>query len=194
MLLKVLLTFVYVTAAAFANPVSQSCEPEGLIDLGYARHIPTSTNKTASGHKVAIYKNIRFANAPTGDLRFRKPDTNLAVVEEIQDGNVPPRSLDCISSAPPYVPFPDINGTTWGQEDCLFLDVYVPEGVRKGDDVPVLHFYVGSGYAFGSKDHWFSPMGLFEHMFEAYGGRFILVANNYRCVTRFRGPSSMLHA
>ena len=62
----------------------------------------------------------------------------------------------------------------------MFLDVYVPEGVKEGDDVPVLHFFVGSAYAFGSKDHWFNPMGLFEWMFEKYDGKFIFVANNYR--------------
>lgn len=180
MLLKTL-AFIYATADTFANPYGLPCsEPKGLIDLGYAKHVPTSVNNTASGRKVSIYKNIRFANSPTGGLRFRHPDTHLPAEHETQDGNHPPMSLDCISSAPQSVPFPDLAGRTWGQEDCLFLDVYVPEGVEEGDDVPVLHFFVGSAYAFGSKDHWFSPMGLFEHMFEKYDGKFIFVANNYR--------------
>lgn len=175
------LTFIYTIAGTFASTNPPPCKPPpGLVDLGYAKHVPSSVNTTSSGHKVSIYKNIRFANAPTGDLRFRHPDTELPNVSNIQDGDVPPMSYDCISSAPSMVPFPDLAGKTWGQEDCLFLDVYVPEGVKEGDDVPVLHFFVGSAYAFGSKDLWFNPMGLFEWMFEQYDGMFIFVANNYR--------------
>lgn len=118
------LTLIYASAAAFANPLARSIgQPPGLIDLGYAKHILTSINKTTSGHKVAIYQNIRFANPPTGALCFRRPDINLPVVDEIQDGKAPLHSLDRISSAPPYVPFPRLNSTTWRQEECLFLDV-----------------------------------------------------------------------
>lgn len=166
-------------ARAFANPTD--CPPQGrLVDLGYAKHVPTFVNKTVSGHKVTIYKNIRFAKEPTGNLRFRAPDTRLPKVNGVQDGKVPWASTSCVSSAPGYVPFPDINGTTWGREDCLFLDVYVPDGVKPGDDVPVLHNFFGSAYAFGSKDIMFSPMGLFDRMFEDHAGKFIFVTNNYR--------------
>lgn len=151
-----------------------------LVDLGYAKHIPTYVNTTASGQRVAIYKNIRFGRAPTGHLRFRAPDTNLPHVSGVQDGKVPWGSTDCISSAPAFVPFPGINGTTWGHEDCLFLDVYVPEGVKLGDDVPVLHNFYGSAYAFGNKESFFNPMGLFDLVHKQNGTQFIAVANNYR--------------
>jgi carboxylesterase type B len=160
---------------------AQDAHQNGLINLGYAQHVPTYVNKTVSGHKVTIYKNIRFARAPTGNLRFRAPATQLPKVKAIQNGKVPWGSTACISSAPGYVPFPDLNGTTWGREDCLFLDVYVPDGVKQGDDVPVLHNFFGSAYAFGSKDVLFSPMGLFDTMFQDHAGKFIFVTNNYRC-------------
>ncbi len=78
------------------------------------------------------------------------------------------------------VPFPDINGTTFGGEDCLFLDVFVPEGVKPGDNVPVLHWFVGSAYAFGSKEFLTDPMGIFDQMHLASKGKFIFVSNNYR--------------
>ena len=151
----------------------------GLVDLGYAKHVPTYINKTDSGHNVSIYKNIRFANAPTGDLRFRAPDTNLPKVNGIQTGRLPWAATSCISSAPAYIPFPQVNGT-WGHEDCLFLDVYVPEGVKARDNVPVLHMFFGSAYAFGSKDVLFSPMGLFDRMFQDKADKFIFVVHNYR--------------
>lgn len=138
----------------------------GLVDLGYAKHVPIYTNKTTSGHDVRIYKNIRFGNAPVGNLRFRKPDINLPIEHSIQDGKEPWGYRDCISSAPAEVLYPGLNGITWGHEDCLFLDVYVLDGVKPSDNLPVLHYFYGSAYAFGSKEILFSLMGLFDSMFE----------------------------
>ncbi|TQV95176.1 lipase [Cordyceps javanica] len=152
----------------------------GLVDLGYAKHVPTYVNTTASGERVAVYKNIRFANAPTGNLRFRKPDTALPTQDGVQDGKASKANSTCISTAPWMVPFPEINGTTFGVEDCLFLDVYVPQEVRPGDNVPVLHWFTGSAYAFGGKEYFINPLGLFDRIKAAGLGPFIFVANNYR--------------
>lgn len=178
-----LLWLTAMTTGALCSPATKSnpSHLDGLIDLGYAKHVPTYVNTTASGQRVAIYKNIRFARSPTGELRFRAPNTKLSRVDGVQDGKVPWRSTDCIASAPSYVPFP-VNGTTWGREDCLFLDVYVPEGVRPGDKVPVLHNFYGSAYAFGNKEMFMNPMGLFDLMHKQNLGKFIVVGNNYRSV------------
>ncbi|KAF2185571.1 putative lipase 2 [Zopfia rhizophila CBS 207.26] len=150
----------------------------GPIDLGYTKHIPTFVNTTLFGRRVSIYKNVRFTNPPTGDLRFQKPDTDLPNTQGIQDGHVPWGSADCITSAPAAIPFPDINGTAWGHEDCLFLDVYVPKGVQPGDQVPVLHYFIGTPYAFGSKEMFSNPMGLFDSASEE--SKTIFVVDNYR--------------
>jgi carboxylesterase type B len=82
---------------------------------------------------------------------------------------------------PAYIPYPG-NGSTRGREDCLFLDVYVPEGVKPGDRVPVLHNFHGGAYAFGNKEMFFNPMGLFDLMHRQNGDKFIAVASNYRLV------------
>lgn len=188
-MLSTLLTLLFILTVQASCDPDPDPTPPGLIDLGYARHIPTSINTTASGLRVAIYNNIRFARSPTGNLRFRAPNTDLPHIDDIQDGTTSPdgpggpggpNDVSCISSAPWYIPFPGLNGTTWGQEDCLFLDVYVPEGVKPGDDVPVLHNFYGSAYAFGSKGTFFNPLGLFDAGERFNGGRFIAVANNYR--------------
>lgn len=171
------------SAVTFLAWAAQSCPPPNVVDLGYAKHVPTWTNTTSSGLKLSVYKNIRFANSPTGDLRFRMPDTNLPKQHGIQDGTKQLEDRGCVSTAPWYVPFPGLNGTTFGVEDCLFLDVFVPEGVRPGDKVPVLHYYIGSGYAFGGKDLFNDPSGLFDYMKMKGEQKFIFVAHNYRYVS-----------
>jgi len=156
-------------------------EPVALVDLGYAKHIPTWYYQSASGRNISVYKNVRFANPPTGDLRFRLPDTKLPRTKTVQDGKdneQSPSSRDCISSMPDYMPYPPYNGTTWGHEDCLFLDVWVPQGIKPNKKVPVLHWFVGGAYVFGSKEMFTSPAGLFDIMDGET--EFIFVANNYR--------------
>jgi len=108
-------------------------------------HLPTYQNTTASNLTYATYANIRFAQPPTGQLRFRKPVTPPPQEKQIQDGKYSLGTTDCLITVPSYYPFPGVNGTSWGHEDCLFLDVKVPEGVRVGDNVPVVHWLYGSG-------------------------------------------------
>ncbi|PLN79067.1 Alpha/Beta hydrolase protein [Aspergillus taichungensis] len=139
------------------------------VDLGYATHVPTYVNTTKSGTKP-----------PTGDRRFRKPLTPPPHEPGVLDGRKHLFKSDCVSSAPKEVPFPELNGTTWGQEDCLFLNVLVPEGVRPGTDrVPVVHWLYGSAYAFGSKDILVDGIELMERI-ESPSDRFIHVTSNYR--------------
>ncbi|KAA8645634.1 hypothetical protein EYZ11_003494 [Aspergillus tanneri] len=149
------------------------------VDLGYATHVPTYINTTESGTRIGLYNNIRFAQPPTGSLRFRKPHTPPLSQRGIQDGRDRLFSSDCVNAAPPQVPFPTMNGSAWGQEDCLFLNVWVPEGVRPGDNVPVIHWLHGSAYAFGSKDLLINAMGLMD-LIKRKEDRFIFVASNYR--------------
>ncbi|KAK2781178.1 hypothetical protein FQN52_001759 [Onygenales sp. PD_12] len=152
------------------------------IDLGYAVHVPTYVNSTASGLKFADYKNIRFAKPPLGDLRFRKPEIPPPKQEGVQNGSAAPFFRDCVSSVPPELAVPGLNGTTWGQEDCLFLNVRVPEGVKEGDNVPVLHWIFGGGYTYGSKDTGYDAVGVYDDM-ECPDQKFIYVASNYRLGT-----------
>lgn len=163
--------------ALFAN--AQVFPP---IDLGYAIHAPTFVNTTKLGIRVGLYNNIRFAQPPTGDLRFRKPRLPPPQETGIQDGRHRLFRSDCVSAAPREVPFPGINGSTWGQEDCLFLNVWVPQGVQPGrDKVPVVHWLYGSAYAFGSKDWLVDGMALMDRI-QRPEERFIYVASNYRYV------------
>lgn len=152
------------------------------VDLGYARHAPTSANTTTSNTKYAIYRNIRFAQPPIGDLRFRRPVTPPPGSVEVQNGVLPKNSTNCVQTWPSWMTvIPGLNGTTWGHEDCLFLDIYVPEGLTEASastGVPVLHWIYGGGYIFGAKDTGNDPGAILAdaHPDE----KFIVVASNYR--------------
>lgn len=113
---------------------------------GYARHAPTMINVTST-HNIsyATYSDIRFAQPPIGDLRFKGPQTPPPYTEGVQDGVVPRNSTNCLQAIPWYFPLPGSEGASWGSEDCLFLDVIVPEGVKHGDSVPVVHWIYGGG-------------------------------------------------
>lgn len=150
---------------------------QDIVDLGYAKHVVTTTNITERGHQIKIYKNIRFARPPVEHLRFKWPQSPL-YQSGLQNGTAPYDST-CVSSAPAYVPYPPFNGTQLGNEDCLFLDVYVPSGICEADGLPVIHWLYGSAYAFGGKDYFSNPLGLFDELL-SNKKPFIFVTSNYR--------------
>ncbi|OJD24417.1 hypothetical protein ACJ73_04226 [Blastomyces percursus] len=108
--------------------------------------------------------------------------TIISEARRIQNGSAPPFSTDCVCAIPSFLPDLGISTGSWGQEDCLFLNVRVPEGVKKGDNVPVLHYVHGSGYVYGSKDFEgvaLDGTGLYENLSPS-SQKFIYVASNYR--------------
>lgn len=82
------------------------------------------------------------------------------------------------ANASAVVPPPDPRES----EDCLFLDVFVPEDVfenaGKGFGAPVLVWIYGGGYTGGSKNA--NPAGLLAASGNSTNGDVIYVAMNYR--------------
>lgn len=180
-----IITYKFVTSLlicgfTFGYPPGHASE--NFVDLGYAKHKPTWVNTTSAGTQLLNYNNIRYAQPPTGQRRFRKPQTPPLHQNGIQDGNQSSWETDCISSAQLGVPFPLINGSTWGSLDCLFLNVIKPKDAKEGDKLPVLHWVVGSGYAFGGKD-WtgfgINTYGLYDRPLNLTD-QFIVITHNYR--------------
>ncbi|KAK0640224.1 Secreted lipase [Lasiodiplodia hormozganensis] len=151
---------------------------------------------------VYVFKNIRFAAAPIGNLRWRKPQPP-ANNDTIQDGSYGPICVQApieglnllgpgnnspiggaINQFLAGIPVPIFEG---GSEDCLFLDLFVPgDAVRDPDthSLPVIVWIYGGAYVFGSKDAldligFYSGTGLIQQS----GGNVIYVAGNYRLGT-----------
>lgn len=82
-----------------------------VVDLGYVKQRATVYNETNDWY---IFKNIRFAAPPLGNLRFRKPQSPISQ-EEIQDGAI--EDISCYQAFP--LPFKSLGITSEGVEDCL---------------------------------------------------------------------------
>ncbi|KAA8905480.1 Alpha/Beta hydrolase protein [Sphaerosporella brunnea] len=167
-LLSGLLPALVLLGTASAAPRSHSRNRElPIVDLGYVRQQATEFNETA---QVYIYRNVRFAAPPLGDLRLRKPQAPLKE-NGIQNGALG-RDTACAQL--------NSTGALIGSEDCLFLDVYVPKAIcGQGKQVPVLAWWYGGGYTNGAKDSDGSPWGIFDQASEP----FIFVSSNYRLGT-----------
>lgn len=88
------------------------------------------------------FRGLAFAAPPTGSLRFRAPEPP-ACVEELRVADLPGNRC----------PQLDDEGALVGDEDCLFLDLYLPgPAVEPEGRRPVLFFVHGGGNVQGSAD------------------------------------------
>eukprot|EP00057_Strongylocentrotus_purpuratus_P010563 XP_011665037.1 PREDICTED: acetylcholinesterase isoform X3 [Strongylocentrotus purpuratus] len=93
---------------------------------------------------VAVFKNIPFAEPPIGDLRYAEPVPKTLDGEFDATGDC----LLCLQAKNPIM-FDDSEPLNFS-EDCLYLDVLVPEPKPKAAAVMVwIH---GGGYHFGTKN------------------------------------------
>ncbi|GME42638.1 hypothetical protein GTA08_BOTSDO12124 [Neofusicoccum parvum] len=130
------------------------------------------------------FKNIPFAAPPIGNLRWREPQppsSNSTLI----DGSYGP---SCVQTG---IGNPDnIEGIAGPEsEDCLYLDAYVPGDAFRNNDtkLPVIHWFYGGGYVYGSKDLY---SGL--NLIQTSNNTVIYVASNYRLgAFGFLGGSTM---
>ena len=157
-----------------------------IVDLGYELHQAAYFNSTGGFYN---FSNIRYAAPPLGNLRFAAPQPPETDRSSIQTGSVgricPQADPAWLLIAEKYIPeylagqtvfnessFANLTSSSSGSvsidprttEDCLFLDVIVPQDIFKnaGHDhgAPVLVWIYGGGYTGGSKDGSGNPAGL----------------------------------
>ncbi|KAL1792387.1 hypothetical protein ACET3X_008894 [Alternaria dauci] len=143
--------------------------------------------------ETTVFKNVRFGQAPVGDLRFAAPKYPEAIkdADQVQDSTYGP---SCIQAKIPKanVTMEPTGSSITQAEDCLFLDVYVPtwalepdSGIKE-DPLPVIVWIYGGAYIFGSKDLQFKVEDGTFHAYDGQGIRdateqgVIWVTGNYR--------------
>lgn len=141
----------------------QSALSEPVVTLNSDEEISGTTSKNG----VEAFKGIPFAEPPLGDLRFARPVPYTKSLNGFQATDVSPSCLiinpkriidiiDQISSPinPLINQISPILGNLLTQvntdEDCLYLNVYRPEGTKAGDKLPVMVWIYGGGFLFGT--------------------------------------------
>ena len=131
------------------------------LDFGVSSVTGCVVGEVASG--LEVFLGIPFALPPTGDLRFARP-----VVPEVWEE---PFGADTVGTVCVQ---DDGLGGLMGDEDCLSLNVFRPEGTQAGDGLPILFFTHGGSFTAGagSLDMFTDHPGLAEHA--------VVVTHNYR--------------
>ncbi|KAI6711462.1 hypothetical protein JHW43_006018 [Diplocarpon mali] len=194
----------------------RSCTPPGnytttnatlpVVDLGYSLH-RASLSTTGSYYN---FTNIRYAQAPVGELRYALPEPPTGTSKTIEDGGSGPitcfqastawqqttfrylfgQPLSQLSEAVPTLDsfnFSSVAPLTAGaSEDCLFLDVMVPTDIyakKAAKGASVLVWIHGGGYVAGGKSAAGSsgnPAGIIARSLEKDGEGVVFVSMNYR--------------
>lgn len=116
-----------------------------VIDLGYVKY--SGYNNATSG--INYYRGIPYAQAPIGDLRWRKPQPIEAKNNFTgTTNNASVAGPACVQS---YPIFRDQSTSPLNllpqSEDCLILDVLVPQNQTSSSaKLPVLVVIHGGGY------------------------------------------------
>ncbi|KZP26489.1 alpha/beta-hydrolase [Athelia psychrophila] len=123
-----------------------------IVDLQYALY-RGSTDPTS---KITTFLGIRYAAPPIGLLRFQSP-RQPASIKAMQNAiSFPPQcyqseiglaNISSLVSALPKRDFEPVPTNT--SEDCLFLDVVVPD-IETARGLPVVVWIHGGGYASGN--------------------------------------------
>lgn len=135
---KYILAYAAVTLTLFAaSTTSASDAPQ--VKLGQEALVGTSSPG------LSKFMGIRYAQAPTGDLRWKPPVPAAATTGTVDTTKPGP---GCPQGKSPW-------GMPSSNEDCLFLNVTVPNdgtGTKFWQRKPVMVFFHGGGFTGGSGD------------------------------------------
>ncbi len=118
---------------------------------------------------IKVWKGIRYAAPPAGELRWRAPQAPDRWTEVADATAVGPA---CPQPTDPRIPI-DL-GAPQG-DDCLTLNVWASSGTSPGSDTPVMVWVHGGAYILGS-----AAQSLYRGRALAAGGDVVVVTVNYR--------------
>lgn len=121
---------------------------------------------------VTYFTGIPYAVPPVEDLRFQAPKPAVSW-QGVR--NATSYSNACVQFANPDLPkdLLEFIAPTNQDEDCLYLDVYIPGDINSSRTLPVLVFIHGGGFTLGSAS-------TYNASYLAMQGDIIVVNINYR--------------
>ena len=120
-----------------------------------------------AGGTVNLFLNIPFAKPPIGDLRFRKPEPYGQWAGTLDATQYGPSCIQGASFSDPFMPNPDKS------EDCLQLNIAVPNNISSLSKRSVMVWVYGGGYTVGMAQ-------FYDARKLALRGDVIVVTINYR--------------
>ncbi|KJA20548.1 hypothetical protein HYPSUDRAFT_68416 [Hypholoma sublateritium FD-334 SS-4] len=188
-----------------ASPGASSVHSPPIVDLGYAKYQGISALDSVSNKTNTNFLSIRYAAPPTGTLRFAAPKAPEATKGVQLASAQPDRCWAASMGLQPASPFVNSTSTTNSpsarraehhiesratnvtqaippsNEDCLFLNVFVPGKLGEKSNLPVVVWIHGGGYAIGG------ATGLFgtdvydgNDLIREAGGNVVVVVIQYR--------------
>uniref|UniRef100_A0A8D8VHR2 Carboxylic ester hydrolase n=1 Tax=Cacopsylla melanoneura TaxID=428564 RepID=A0A8D8VHR2_9HEMI len=111
------------------------------VDLSLGR-LNGTVRLSRKGQPFHAFLAIPFARPPVGDLRFKDPVPHPSWSEERDASTEPPVCPQLMTF------FPEMGDAIFGQEDCLYLNVYTPQ-LDSDAKLPVMVFIHGGGFLMG---------------------------------------------
>ncbi|XP_077284976.1 juvenile hormone esterase-like [Arctopsyche grandis] len=97
---------------------------------------------TIDGRQYAAFMSVPYAQPPIGPLRFKAP-IEAGAWEGVRDASQD--SGACVHNHPFFR-----SNEIFGDEDCLYLNVYTPSEFKASSLLPVMVFYHGGGWMMGT--------------------------------------------
>lgn len=150
------------SSTASSAPFATGIPVTTTVDLGYAKY------EGYTAHGVNQWLGIAFAAPPLGNLRWRAPQAPL---QNTATGVLPAKNFapTCIG----YWIYTEVTDSI--NEDCLYLNIFSPEGATTQSKLPVWFFMQGGGYAADSDQNF----NLTEDVNRS-NGSMVFVQINYR--------------
>jgi carboxylesterase type B len=155
--------------------VAQEGAPDGCAVRVDTASGPVCGLVVGEGDPVQVFLGIPYAEAPTGDLRWRAPVPRSPWVE--------PRAATSFGDRCPQNQGLEVAETSGVSEDCLSLNVWTPGGVgADGGGRPVFVFVHGGAFVIGGSNAELAPGGpyLFDGARLAQSQDLVVVTLNYR--------------
>uniref|UniRef100_F7GEP4 Carboxylic ester hydrolase n=1 Tax=Monodelphis domestica TaxID=13616 RepID=F7GEP4_MONDO len=131
---------------------AQGHEADELIrNTEYGKVEGTQITIKELAKSVNIFLGIPFAKPPIGALRFSPPQPldSWSVVRNAT--SYPPMCLQDVTILRKLIKVLKLNiPVTTSSEDCLYLNIYVPDNTKEGTGLPVMVWIHGGGLVFGS--------------------------------------------
>ena len=166
----ILMLFVFTGTNSFAN---ESVDVPKVI-LDDVEIIGTNINEDDQKDIYAWY-GIPYAKPPVGELRWKAP-RDFEFASNRFDANKPPNRCVQVSNFYDELITGQKEGTVFGSEDCLYLNIFAPsDALKENKKLPVMFWIHGGGNTWGYSA---SPMHIPTNFLKFHD--VILVTINYR--------------